>query len=139
MNDDMQTAIHQTMNNALTDAPRRTRMDRRSFRTAGETSDSGNVLAPVNELVPLDKEIQDSALRFSIMVQNLQKSERTLRDENGDLKARIEQYESRVTELQSALVSAGAKFDAAQAAQVRLAAILENIGGLVSDALDQGQ
>lgn len=122
-------------------APRRKRGDRQEVQ---EVLDPTPLPPATNLSVPLSDEIKDTALRFSTMVGNLQESERRTKEENAELKARIEQFQSAVTELKSQLESsrletqeANRRTDEQRTANTRLKSILENLGGLIADGLQE--
>lgn len=118
-------------------APRRRRGDRQEILEPTQPQSTDISL-------PLSEEIKESALRFSTMIGNLQESERRTKEENAELKARIEQFQSSATDLKSQLESArletqeaNRRIDEQRTANTRLKSILENMGGLIADGLQE--
>lgn len=117
------------------DPPRRRRFDRAALAAAGIARTGPDPLADVK---PLSDQIQENAMRFSIGVQNLQKERDDYKDKLTSANARIEQFEASVTRLESEIVTLRLERDKEQQGRIRLSAILEQLGGLIADGLDQG-
>lgn len=116
---------------ALAYAPRRQRLDR-----------------PKSEILPAtpsaaeSKPLSANAARIAMQIEEIQQERDTAVRREQESAARLEQFQSRVTKLESDLetskletAEADRRAQGWQAEVIRLKAILENCGGLIADGL----
>lgn len=124
-------------------APRRRRNDRPQSVVA-ETVEPEPTKADILSPLPATQDIAEAATRFHVMVSNLQHERAALERQSAEQAARIEQFQISITDLQSQLETArletseaNRRTDAVREHVTRLRAMIENIGGLISDALQE--
>ena len=94
---------------------------------------------------PLEtEEFSRNALVFYEGVQSMQAESKRLREESAEQKARIEQFQSRVTELQSQLefsrletAEANRRTDEVREKLAQFKAMAQNMGGILADMLQE--
>ena len=119
-------------------APKRVRQDRPQSEITPPPS-------AVETMRPLEtEEFSRNALVFYEGVQSMQAESKRLREESAEQKARIEQFQSRVTELQSQLefsrletAEANRRTDEVREKLAQFKAMAQNIGGILADMLQE--
>lgn len=116
----------------------------RTRRLHPQTNGSAETLPPAKQIVPIDEEVEQAALRFSTLAGNIKKERDSMREERDTYRARYEQSEAANNDLRSQLESQRALTDAAKAEaehcraeQVRLETVLLGIRNQAADALPE--
>lgn len=125
--------------NSLTDiAPRRVRRDREHTRDdpADDWRDANKDASGYQQLPAVsDETFARNALNVYEGIKQLQDKERAAREELNAANARIEQFVNTVRAMELTMHNIGVELDRERAERIRLATIIENVGGLIADGM----